>query len=316
MNLIPINKLKDGSININIAANGSSLINKAYVGSSLSLVRFSEYPRLKVDVESVEFGMNGGSSAVTVTSNTTWSASTSSSWLMIVTGSTGFTVTADENVVEEVRSGVITVTAWNVDASITSSITVSQAAYADIVYLDYIETVRGCFYDTGIYATINTKVEMDLVPLFGYSSECYIGSQEAVGNDSHSFFITRNGGSRSSLTGRIGNVSVSTSLGTSDIYHVSLDNKSLRCGNNYSVTYPTTFSDSVCTLYINQKHIQTGTIDLSGSARYYRIKIYEDGVLVADLRPASFQGLLGFYDDVNQIFRENLGTGTATAGTI
>lgn len=163
MNLIPINKLKDGSININIAANGSSLINKAYVGSSLSLVRFSEYPRLKVDVDSVEFGMNGGTSTVTVATNASWSAATTGSWFTIATASTGFTITADANPLEEVRNGVITVTAWNVDAAITSSITLTQAAYTPVHYLQYI------YYDQG--STSDSHLKSIATPIYP-SDDC------------------------------------------------------------------------------------------------------------------------------------------------
>ena len=137
MNLVPYNKLKLGEDNINLAADGSTYINKAYVGSALSLVRFSEYPRLRLSATELDFKTSGGSQDVSVVSNANWSAATSSSWLTIVTAATGFTVTASENDTEIDRDGVITITAWNVDATITSSITVSQP-YVLVHYLAYI----------------------------------------------------------------------------------------------------------------------------------------------------------------------------------
>lgn len=148
MNVIPYNKLKYGEDNINLAADGSTYINKAYVGSALSLVRFSEYPRLKITATSLDFKTAGGSEDIGVVSNASWSASTSSSWLTIVTAATGFTVTASENDTEIDRDGVITVTAWNIDATITSSITVSQP-YVLVTYLAYI-------YRSGTVADVST----------------------------------------------------------------------------------------------------------------------------------------------------------------
>lgn len=130
MRQIPYEKLYCGETNISLSYDGSRIINKAYVGNALSLVRFSEYPRITLSVDSLRFITEGGSAEVTVRSNAGWTASTSASWLTITSGvSSGngaFLVTASENDTEEDRDAVITVVCANADVSISSTIPVSQ----------------------------------------------------------------------------------------------------------------------------------------------------------------------------------------------
>ena len=127
MNVIPYNKLKYGEDNINLAADGSTYINKAYVGGALSLVRFSEYPKISVSDTAVTFNSSISSVTISVVSNANWTASTESTWLSISSGvSSGngsFVINVVEAPSQQAPTGTISVVCKNSDA--TTSVTIS-----------------------------------------------------------------------------------------------------------------------------------------------------------------------------------------------
>lgn len=89
--------------------------------------RVSFTPSLSLSTNSLKFRKTGGTDTVEITSNTTWTATTSASWLTITTAATGISVTAaDYSTGETERYATILVTASNGDMSVQSVVSVVQ----------------------------------------------------------------------------------------------------------------------------------------------------------------------------------------------
>lgn len=108
-----------------------SLINKMYRSGELIYQNVVLSPTLELSNNTITFQKSGGTMNIGVTSNTSWNASTSDSWLTISTAGTGFTVTAANYTGDSDRTGTITVTARNAYSSITKTIEVEQEVVID-----------------------------------------------------------------------------------------------------------------------------------------------------------------------------------------
>ena len=306
MNLIPNNKLYDGATAITISYDGNAIINKAYVGNDLSLVRFAEYPRMIVSVTDLDFATAGGSKDVGVVSNANWSASTSSSWLTITTASTGFTVTASENDTELDRDGVITVTAWNVDASITSSITVSQT-YVIVRYLAYVYrsggTADNATYSivTPIYPAVDCEMRIKYQAR-GQSCDRIVGvthSDRIDSSDSKDFRLFNYGGGSLDLnTSRVSNFGLNYNNGTN--YDLTVGNYFVY--NNSTSSYMTNQTPQGV-MYASDTliHVDVGAIKLQS------LEIKNGGVVVFDGQAAydPYYQKYGLFDSVTQTLYTN-----------
>lgn len=88
---------------------------------------FTFVAELELDTESLSFTKDGGSSTVSVTSNTDWTVSDDADWLTVTQSGKGngsVTVTAAANTTYEARTATITVTA----GTVTKNISVTQDA--------------------------------------------------------------------------------------------------------------------------------------------------------------------------------------------
>lgn len=94
----------------------------------VSALDFSFVAELELDTESLSFTKDGGSSTVSVTSNTDWTVSDDADWLTVSPqsgkGNGSVTVTAAANTTYEARTATITVTV----GTITKNISVTQDA--------------------------------------------------------------------------------------------------------------------------------------------------------------------------------------------
>lgn len=105
-------------------------IKKMYYNGAEIFRRVTFMPTLSVDPTELKFGKTGGTATIGVTSNTTWSASTSASWLTLTTAATGISVTAaDYSTGETERNTTILVTASNGDFTVSDTISVLQTIY-------------------------------------------------------------------------------------------------------------------------------------------------------------------------------------------
>ncbi len=194
-------------------------------------------------------------------------------------------------------------------------------------YVEYIQTDGYCWFDTGLYPSINTKIEVDIktldrssLPSDQKSWGGIFGSQNE--DDANSTFQIRNYLTSNKFSARVGNgngvnngptYALNTRyLLTLDMYYFSVD------GTQYSTN---TSSMETCnyTMFISAiNNSETGSNWPNHRAvpnTFYGIKVWENNVLVGDFKPAvDNNNNVGFYDKVSQSFKANLGTGTPVAG--
>lgn len=93
------------------------------------------FPQFSIEPENISFDYAGGTSALTITSEGDWTASTNDSWLTLSsitgTGNSEITVTAQLNKGQE-RTGIITVTDGNTNVSCT----ITQSKYPLLLYCE------------------------------------------------------------------------------------------------------------------------------------------------------------------------------------
>ena len=268
--------------------------------------RVSFIPTLSVSTNDLTFPKTGGTNTVEITSNTTWSASTSASWLTITTAATGISVAAaDYSSGQTERTATITVTASNGDFSVSETISVTQrvANYTELAWIsiDGLGWNVNAYIETEILITNGTEIRL------GYSGTSSTGNNDRlVGytwqdkdiygqaiSDSHDYRIfgysngsfdvdsARNGGLGLNNNGEEYDIT----LGNYFVY----DNKSERYKLNGTTQNVTT--EATCKVDISTSRIQF-------------VYIYENGTEVFHGVPAmDGNGNIGLWDDVSdQLF--------------
>lgn len=194
-------------------------------------------------------------------------------------------------------------------------------------YIEYVQTDGYCYFDTGLYPSNNTEVRTTLTPLGAPSSQwnVFFGAQSS--DDSVDTFQLRKNAFNNKWAPKVGdksNQEAGNNFSTGTTYDIVLNGTALTANTNvYSIGNTSAFNCPY-TMYIgcchNPSWIPNG--DSTGGnlpgraqvAQYGRFQVYESGVLVGDFKPAVDNNRIGFFDNVSQTFRENLGTGTPVAG--
>ena len=175
---------------------------------------------------------------------------------------------------------------------------------------DYCRNTAATRIDTGIAANNNTRLEFKLYS--NVTSSFYALGTRQSSSGSHLF----------SLTGSLNYQSVMFSVGTTN---KRLDGL-VRTSNGYTysgwyqsngdMTYSYYLKDEgtnteyngsnisyTQSLADNEKHIflfSNGFNDILATLRLYYVRIYQDGVLVRNFRPAKVNGVNGLYDEVSE----------------
>ena len=141
--------------------------------------RVSFMPTLSVSANALTFRKTGGTETVEISSNTTWSASTSASWLTITTAATGMSVTAaDYSSGQTERSATITVTASNGEFSVSETISVTQkvAAYTELAWI----SIDGLGWNISGNIEIDKVITSATTIRFGYSGTSSTSSNDRL----------------------------------------------------------------------------------------------------------------------------------------
>ena len=190
-------------------------------------------------------------------------------------------------------------------------------------YVEYIQTDGYCWFDTGIIPNINTRVEVDIITPVAeggsYCCEGYIGAQN--NDDAESTFQIRQQGeySENKMWLMVGNTQIDPSTTALTWTNVSLDKDNYTAnGETFSVG-ATYFDTCEYSLYISAIHNpqwdNSSDRFRASASKIGRVKVYESGVLAGDFIPAiDDNNNIGYYDEVSQTFKANLGTGTPVAG--
>lgn len=193
-------------------------------------------------------------------------------------------------------------------------------------YIEYLTTDAKCWFDTGIIPDFTTKIEVSLIPLDWSSLDIpekswngFVGAQNS--DDTNSTFQIRNYDHSEKWSARVGNgngnVGPYYTRGTQYTLTLDADNFNVD-GTNYS-TGAGSMDTCNYTLFIsainNEETNNSWSLHRAAAATFYYVKVWKNDVLVGDFRPAvNDNANIGFYDEVSQTFKANLGTGTPVAG--
>ena len=181
-----------------------------------------------------------------------------------------------------------------------------------VKYVEYIQSSGTQYIDTEHIPTVNTRVvtEFEIVEQTAWA--CIFGTRNANRNNSYLLSVTDS----MQFWVEYGN-----EPNDHIMYTVSLSGKHTVDFNGNTVTLDgVTGSSSNTTLACNYpiyiSHLNNGgTAGDISKIRIYPFKIYENGTLVKDLRPAlDDNDVACMYDKVNKKYHYNKGTGTFTAG--
>ena len=181
---------------------------------------------------------------------------------------------------------------------------------------DYCRNTAATRIDTGIAANNNTRLEFKL---WSNNTDSFYSIGTRTGSSGNQLF---------SLTGGRANQSVHISIGTvsSQVPNLTRTANGFTYSGWYQTNGDMTFSwylkdegtnteyngsniSYTQSLANNNLHIflfSNGFNDILATLRLYYVRIYQDGVLVRDFRPAKVNGVNGLYDEVSeQLFTSN-----------
>ena len=191
-------------------------------------------------------------------------------------------------------------------------------------YVEYIQTDGYCWFDTAIIPTLNTKVEIvNLWPgVKAGDWPVYFGKSDADWTDCTYTFKSNNDGN--AFDSRFGNQSLDSycSFTIDNNYNVVFDATGVTINNTlYTWTSTPVLDSDSHTLWIAAENNDSTGGDWdrhrASIAKFGEIKVWENNVLIGDFKPAiDNSNNIGFYDEVSQSFKVNLGTGTPVAGPI
>lgn len=191
-------------------------------------------------------------------------------------------------------------------------------------YVEYVLTDGYCWFDTGIIPTVDTKVEIvDLWPgVKAGDWPVYFGKSDTDWTNCTFVFKSNNNGD--AFDSRFGSqVKEGYCPFTVDSnYNVVFDKNGITINNTlYSWSETPTLSTDSHTLWIAAENNDSFGGDWNrhraSIAKFGEIRIWENNTLIGDFKPAvDNNSNVGFYDEVSQSFKANLGTGTPVAGPL
>ena len=222
------------------------------------------------------------------------------------------TIVADSFVVSEDTKFIVPdalVEDWKA-ASVWSSYAANIFAYSEVipVYYTALKNTNGTKIDTGICANNNTRVEYKLwgnrIDSF-YSMGTRTGSSgtnrfSLSGSQTNKNVIVNIGGISRALSGLTRSASGYTYEGfiatNGDMtFSYALDNGSI-VRSESNISYNTSLADNELHFFL----FSNGYNNIGATLKFYYVRIYQDGELVRDFRPATLNNVSGFYDEVTQ----------------
>ena len=180
--------------------------------------------------------------------------------------------------------------------------------------LEYIESTGTQYIDTGVIATNNTVVKAELFTNYSGNKNWFGGSAYSSNNNfvfnswSQNQIEYQYGASDNWYRPNVGDDVVGKK------FTVEYGNGSIKINNDKKVDLPTdTFTDTK-NLHLFTRNGSSGNI----SGRVYSFKIYNGYYLIRNFVPAvrNSDNTVGLYDEVNDVFYTNSGTGTFGKGEL
>ena len=180
--------------------------------------------------------------------------------------------------------------------------------------LEYIESTGTQYIDTGVIATNNTVVKAELFTNYSGNKNWFGGSAYSSNNN-----FVFNSWSQNQIEYQYGasdnwyrpNVDYDV-VGTK--FTVEYGNGSIKINNDKKVDLPTNSFTDTKSIHLFVRNGGSGNI----SGRIYSLKIYNGDYLIRNFVPAvrNSDNVVGLYDEVNDVFYTNSGTGTFGKGEL
>ncbi|MGM9849805.1 MAG: immunoglobulin-like domain-containing protein [Bacilli bacterium] len=178
--------------------------------------------------------------------------------------------------------------------------------------LEYIESTGTQYIDTGVIATNNTVVKAELFTNYSENKNWFGGSAYSSNNNfvfnswSQNQIEYQYGASDNWYKPNVGDDVVGKK------FTVEYGNGSIKINNDKKVDLPTNSFTDTKSIHLFVRNGGSGNI----SGRIYSLKIYNGDLLIRDFVPAvrNSDNKPGLYDEVNDVFYTNSGTGEFTKG--
>lgn len=189
----------------------------------------------------------------------------------------------------------------------------------EITYYDFIHFDGNSYVTTNVTTKTNTKVETAAVveTWLNVNSYAHILGTRTASLSSNDKFVVQMSDKYSGVSAAIGNMDdysqgIKANLGTK--YIISADSKKFLV-NGQTFTTGGVITPGTYPFFLGNTN--SGGSPLTGGqyfiGKLYETKFYEGETLVADFKPCTKEGVVGFYDIIGQKFYGNSGAGTLTA---
>ncbi|MBP9999905.1 MAG: hypothetical protein KBT14_04455 [Proteobacteria bacterium] len=187
--------------------------------------------------------------------------------------------------------------------------------------LEYIESTGIQYIDTGIYADLNTKIDIDFSEQGSSGvNPAVFGSTES-GDNSRSFFVAKNSAGTNWYANfdSIARTVIENPTIDKSRHNVVLSKNGWYYDDELRATWsnPTTWIQTN-SIWLFARSVVSGGATNPSKTRIYFAKLYQSDLLVRDLIPAkrTSDSVIGMYDMVSNTFFTNKGTGDFIAGPI
>lgn len=178
-------------------------------------------------------------------------------------------------------------------------------------FIEYIQCSGTQYINTGFKANQNTKVEMEVMFANTNTTETLWCSRSGYTSNTYSCFkvsnIFRNGYNTSQTD-------MALTITTNQKYKVCQDKNEFYIDGvlQHTDTEATFSSPYNMLLFVSHNGGETASLSNYGKYKMYSCKIYDDGVLVRDFRPAIYLNEYCLFDKVEEKLYYNAGSGTFT----
>ena len=175
--------------------------------------------------------------------------------------------------------------------------------------LEYIESSGTQYIDTGVssFPAQNTRVILDVDWLSGLG--CYFGCSTSYMWNVEAFQPTK---IYSGYMNKSSKADISTVIGR----YIVDKNGTYTNVNGVHISHPSEGVTIPASIYLLACNVSSGVSNIADAARIYSCKIYSNSALIRQFVPCkNSSGEVGLYDEVNDVFYGNAGTGVFIAGT-
>ena len=174
--------------------------------------------------------------------------------------------------------------------------------------LEYIESSGTQYIDTGVssFPAQSTRVILDVDWLSGLG--CYFGC-----STSYMWYVsaTQDTLIRSGYMNKSSKADISTVIGR----YIVDKNGTYTNVNGVHISHPSASVTISASIYLLACNTSSGVSNIADAARIYSCKIYSGSALIRQFVPCkNSSGEVGLYDEVNDVFHGNAGTGVFIAG--